>query len=430
MRPAPITGTGMDARQARSGCIKARRSPWWIVAGSVLCLMVGNGPVMQFTFGVFLKPVAAATGAGRGGVSLAWLVGMCLTGVVTPVAGRLIDRFGIRRVTLPAIVLFAGCVASLGVLTGSLAGFVCLYGVLGIAAAGQTPLPYARAVAGAFGARRGLALGVAMAGVGLGTIVLPLMAQRLVAAVGWRGAYVALGALVLGVALPAAGLLVTGGRTSERHQAVSSGRSRGLAAGVRTPAFWLMAVSFFCVAMAVSGVTAHLAAMLTDRGVEPSVAAGALSIAGGALIGGRLAAGFLLDRWFAPLVAMGFFAAPLAGIALLLGSHAAGAAFAAAVLVGVGLGGEVDLIAYLLSRYFGLRAFGELYGYLFAVFMLGSGLGPYVMGHSFARTGSYDTALIGFAAALVLACGLISRLGRYRFAVEPARIDARAAEVS
>jgi MFS family permease len=403
-----------------------RRSPWWIVVGSVLCLMVGNGPVMQFTFGVFIKPVAAATGAGRGGVSLALLVGLCLTGVATPVAGRLIDRYGIRRVTLPSIVLCAGCVAALGLLTGSLAGFVGLYGLLGIASAGQTPMPYARAVAGAFGPRRGLALGVAMAGVGLGTILLPQLAQRLIAAVGWRGAYEALGAVVLMVALPAAGLLVT--RPAAAAPPGDAGlRDTGLGAlapgrgiGGETPdrVFFLMAGSFFLVAMAVCGVTAHLAPLLTDRGISPGAAAGALSIAGAALIGGRLLAGVLLDRWFAPRVALGFFAAPLAGIGLLLTTHAPGAAYAAAVLAGLGLGGEVDLIAYLLSRYFGLRAFGELYGYLFAVFTLGSGLGPYLMGAAFARTGSYDAALVGFGLGLVVACGLISCLGGYRFAVD------------
>jgi MFS family permease len=259
-----------------------------------------------------------------------------------------------------------------------------------------------------------------MAGVGLGTILLPQLAERLIAAVGWRDAYEALGAVVLLVALPAAGLLVT------RPADASPPRDAGLEAlaprrrfGGETPdlAFFLMAGSFFCVAMAVSGITAHLAPLLSDRGIPPGVAAGALSIAGAALIGGRLLAGWLLDRWFAPRVALGFFAAPLAGIGLLLTTHAPAAAYAAAVLTGLGLGGEMDLMAYLLSRYFGLRGFGELYGYQFAVFMLGSGLGPYLMGAAFARTGSYDLALAGFALGLVVACGLISCLGGYRFAV-------------
>ena len=105
-------------------------------------------------------------------------------------------------------------------------------------------------------------------------------------------------------------------------------------------------------------------------------------------------------------MAVAFFLAPLAGILLLFFGSGPSAAAIATVLVGAGLGAEVSLVAFLLSRYFGMRAFGEIYGYLFALFMLGAGAGPFAMGVSYDVTGSYQLMLAFFAIALLLASGL------------------------
>jgi hypothetical protein len=108
------------------------------------------------------------------------------------------------------------------------------------------------------------------------------------------------------------------------------------------------------------------------------------------------------------------FAAPLLGVALLLTGRQDAAAIGA-VLIGMGLGAEVDLIAFLLSRYLGMRSFGEIYGYFFALFMLGAGAGPFAMGITFDRTGSYDLMLGCSAIALALASALMLRLGPYAY---------------
>src|SRR5688572_18780338 len=97
--------------------------------------------------------------------------------------------------------------------------------------------------------------------------------------------------------------------------------------------------------------------------------------AGLSLVAGRLLAGYLLDHIFAPYVASIFFLSPLVGIGLLIAATNVPMAAAGTILVGIGLGAEVDLIAFLLSRYLGNRSFGEIYGYLFAIFMFGSGIG-------------------------------------------------------
>ena len=163
---------------------KPLSSPWWVVVGSLLGLTVGNGPVMQFTFGVFVKPLSEALNTDRGAISGALLAGLVATGIATPFIGRLIDRHGIRRISLPAIVLFSLGMAAMGLLVQSPAALIARYALCGIVASGQTPLPYSKAIAAVIDDRRGLALGIATAGVGLGTMLMPMFAQHLIGSVG------------------------------------------------------------------------------------------------------------------------------------------------------------------------------------------------------------------------------------------------------
>jgi len=201
------------------------------------------------------------------------------------------------------------------------------------------------------------------------------------------------------------------------HGTVEPRRTHGLTVreALRARTFWLLAISFFIVAAACGGTVAHLVPFLIDRGITPTAATGVLTTIGIALIGGRLLAGYLLDRIFAPYIAVAFFLAPVIGIALLLAASQPIPAVIGTVLVGIGLGAEVDLIAFLLSRYLGMRSFGEIYGYLFGVFMLGTGLGPFAMGVSFDYTGSYELIFVCFEVALILASILMLRLGPYAF---------------
>ena len=184
------------------------KNPWWVVVGAVTGLIVCNGPVLAFTFGVFLKPIMADMGWQRGTASFALAFGELFGAVTVPVLGLMMDRWTIRRVALPGIVAFAAFLGLMGLTPHSLPIFIMLFALVSIAGAIQTPLGYTKAIAAWFDRRRGLALGVALAGVGLGGMIVPQIAQALIAHVGWRGAYASLGAMVLLIALPAVGLWV------------------------------------------------------------------------------------------------------------------------------------------------------------------------------------------------------------------------------
>ncbi|MBV8090586.1 MAG: MFS transporter [Alphaproteobacteria bacterium] len=395
-------------------------NPWWVVVGAVAGLFVCNGPVLGFTFGVFLKPIIADTGWQRGSASFALSIGGIFSALMVPVLGRMMDRWGIRRVALPGLVIYTALTALLGLSPRVFWMFTLMFALAEAASAIQTPLGYAKAIAAWFDPRRGLALGIAMSGVGLGGFVIPQLANLLIGTVGWRGAYVILAALTFVIAFPAVALWIREPRPGEgeHRAAVNANELRGLTTrqAARQSRFWILGAAFFLVAVAINGTVAHVVPLLTDRGLSAGAAAEILGVFGLATLCGRLLAGWLVDRIFAPYVASIFFLAPIAGLAFLAGGVGVLPAIGV-VLMGLGLGTEIDLIAFLVSRYFGQRAFGELYGYFFMVFGIGSSLGRMLGGFVFDMAGSYTPTLIGAAAALLVAVALINRVGAYAYPV-------------
>src|SRR5271170_5688204 len=183
-------------------------NPWWIVVGSMIGLIVGNGPVSLFSSGVFLKPVSGEFGWDRATMTGAAGLSTLFSAVCVPIVGIMIDRWGIKRVMLPILALYGLSIAALSLTPASVAVFTMLYVFMGIAGAGQGPLPYVKSISAWFDARRGLALGIAMAGVGIGVFIVPQVVRVLIQDYGWRIAYIGLGALMFLVAFPSMALLV------------------------------------------------------------------------------------------------------------------------------------------------------------------------------------------------------------------------------
>jgi MFS family permease len=145
-----------------------------------------------------------------------------------------------------------------------------------------------------------------------------------------------------------------------------------------------------------------------------------LSLSGLAIIGGRILSGWCLDRFWGPYVAVAFFLIPMAGIGLLDSGLAGATPLLGATLCGLGIGAEVDLMAFFVSRYFGLRDYAKIYGAMFAVFSFGVGVGPTISGISFDRFHTYGPAFLLYEGLLAVTCLLFLRLGPYPF---PASAD-------
>jgi MFS family permease len=409
------------------------RNRWWMVFASVLGLTVNTGVISVFLFSVFIKPVTEDLGLSRGALSSALLVGSLFTVILTPLFGTAIDHFGIKAVHLPLIAAFALSTASLALMPASLPVVVALYTLHNITGVGQSPVPYSKTLAGWFDKDRGLALGIAIAGVGLGVIIMPQYAGYMIQHYGWRAAYVGVGIAIIVLAfIPVATFMrdpptSRAGRRAGGGTAATDGASWSDAA-LRSWRFWAMTVAFFLVVVAVNGTLGTIVAVLTDRGVPFPTALKALSASGLALFAGRILSGFLLDRVHGPYVAVGFFVCAIAGIAVIASGGAGMTPFAGTLLCGLGIGAEVDLMAFFVSRYFGLKAFGAIYGTMFALFSIGNGVGPFLMGQTFDRFHTYVPMLYAFDAVLAVACLLLVGLGPYRFAAtvadKPGRIPA------
>ncbi len=394
---------------------KIFQNRWWVVFAAFLGLTVSQGPVVAYSFSIFLKPVSEDLGISRGTFSLAYNIGNFVCALSIPVFGFLIDRYGIRRILIPGIALFALTTASLSYLQSSWAVLYGLFALQGIFSASNTPTAYAKALSGWFDRERGLTLGLAVGGTGFGVIVMGPVMTYLILNFGWRGAYIGLGAALLILAFVPVILFLRESST----RGVSADSVAGLSMGeaLKNAQFWTMTITFLLVIVAVNGTIAHMIAMLTDRGIPLQTATAALSVVGLAIVISRTGAGYLVDRFFAPYVAVVFFFCPIIGIGLLLSGAPGVIPIIGAVLCGLGVGAEVDLMPFFIGRYCGLRAFGAIYGLTFGIFIVGVGLGAYLMGLCFDLAHSYTPMLTAFVGILAISCFLIGRLGPYRYPV-------------
>lgn len=403
-----------DGKGSRGGVFYG----WWVVGASGVGLSLCLATTVIFTFQVFVMPLEAAFGWSRTQISMGLSITTVTAALASPLGGLLMDRHGVRRVLLPSIGVFGILIGTLYFATSSLWHFYAVFLMIATVGAVVSPLAYSRVIVNWFDRRRGLALGVGLAGVGIGAAVVPSLAQYVISNYGWREAYVALALLILAVSLPIVAVILKEAPEQMGLRPDGDGgpqAASGITAreAVHTRSFWLMAVSFFLIGFVVNGVIAHLVPMLIDRGMAPARAAGAASTFGVALLSGRVLAGYLMDRFFAPHVALAFFLGPVAGISLLAMGAVDGMAVASAGLVGLALGAEFDVIAFFTSRYFGRLSFGQIYGYLFGAFLIGGGGGPIVMGMAHDSAGSYAIGLWLLAALMLTVCGLIGLLGPY-----------------
>ena len=386
---------------------------WRVVLAACLGVMGGFGSLFVYTFTVFVKPLGAQFGWNRESVSLGFAIAAMTVGFSSPLIGRLIDRFGPRRIILPCMAVFGCGVASLALLHSGLWQFYLTCFVIGIVGNGAAHLAYARSISTWFERRLGTALAFVMVGAGLGAMLLPLIAQTVVSQAGWRAAYLSLGMLALLLGLPLSWRYIVDRGLSPKQSAPVPQSGVNWREGVRSFPFWIIVAVLFVSSISMNGAITHLSALLTDRGISPGEAALCASVLGGTSVLGRIATGWLLDRVFGARVALGVSLVTAAGILLLAKASSFAAGSAAAALIGIGAGGEAAITPYLLTRYFGLRAFSTLYGLTWTFYAIAGASGPVILGHAFDSTGSYASSLVILAAALSLAAALNLFLPKY-----------------
>ncbi len=394
-----------------------RRAAWLVVSASSIGLFLHFGSLLVNAFGVFLTTLCNEFHWSRGQVSLAFTLATLTAMLTMPLTGWLTDRFGARKPILICTTIFGALYALLSFLTPHLWHLYGLFLLLGLVGPGTSAVPHASLISRWFTERRGLALGFAMCGTAIGGVVWPSASQRLLDHFGWRNAYAICGGAVLLIAVPLMLLLLKEppNSLSPSKKETSSAPAEGMTRveALRGSLLWLLLGSFFIIYASIQACMIHLVPMLTDRGMTATSAASAASALGAAGMIGRLGTGYLLDLLPAERVPTLAFSIVAVGIFLLFAGATGSSAYLAAMLIGFGYGAESATIPYLVSRYFGLRSFGEIYSYLFITVPLGGALGPWLMGVGFDRTGSYRLVLLGCGVATVVAALLMLRLKAY-----------------
>jgi MFS family permease len=338
-------------------------------------------------------------------------------------AGWTVDRFGPRRLMMAGIVMAGGALIGLG--ATSLAGafyFFYFFNALGYVCGG--PLPCQVLVSRWFDKTRGNVMGIAYLGIGVGGAIVPLLSAWLTARVGWRLSLQLLGGLIVLIALPLAYFVKEAPGEDQEARVSSSDVARRLqpsasiAAILRTPAFYLLALGSMCSIAAVGGTNQHLKLFLSlDRGHSQAEAAGIISLVLTISIVGRLLMGWLADRVPRKMVMVLIYLLVAGAIPLLLVPTAApGAAtlYLFAAIFGLGLGGEYLIIPLMAGELFGIGVLGRVMGIVLTADGVAEATAPLLVGFLRERTGSYNTGfvlLIGIAlvGAAAVACLPASR---------------------
>ena len=386
---------------------------WRVTIASFFGVMAGFGSILIYSFGIFLKPLQAEFGWPRETLGTAFACASFTLGLCSPPLGHLVDRYGPKRVILACVMVFGCALGSLAFLTPHRAHLFATFVVIGAVGNGTAQMGYARAVSTWFHRHRGLALGVMMAGSAGGAILVPVMCQSLISAYGWRVTYAILGLVALAVGLPLAGFFVVEKPGTRDLRGRTTQTGAGVPEALRHRAFWIIAATLFLAAMSTTGTVTHLAALLNDRGISPRQASYALSALGAASLCGRLATGWLLDRFFGARVGMALLFLNALALWMLASAKTPPAGIAAAALLGFSMGGESDVTPYLLARYFGLRSLATLYGFTWTAYAISAAAGSILLGRAFDQTGSYQSLLAELSGLMLLAGVLMAALPRY-----------------
>jgi MFS family permease len=394
---------------------------WVIALGSAFGIAFGVSAYLPSTLGLMVGPLHRDLGWTAPQVFLALSFATTCTIVVAPVVGSLIDRYGARHIIALSFVCEGLIIASCRDID-ELRWLYLRYAAFTLLGTGTTAIGFAALISRWFDRRRGLALGIALGGLGAGGVFWSLVTQWLFDHLGWRQAFPWLGAIVIAVAPilflalrddPASVGLAVDGRARGKSTRLPVTPGVTLRAATASPHYWLMMLTFMIIASSTYGVILNLVPLLVSHGATARDASHVQASLWCLLVIGRILTGWLIDRLFAPRVALAFLLPSIIGVVMLAGGAAGGSAFLAAMLVGLAAGAEVDIMAYLVGRYFGLRHFGAVYATFFAVFAVGTSVGPALTAALAVRCGGYTAPLWYLVAALCLAVVLLLRFPRF-----------------
>ncbi|MFZ1983387.1 MAG: MFS transporter [Desulfatitalea sp.] len=399
---------------------------WYVVAAcfSLCMLFAGAG---FYSFSIFIKPIESEFGWERSAISLTMSIYLIVGGLMGPIFGRWIQRFGPKRV-MGLCAVGAGACFMLVSLTQSLWYFYTTYALLAVTVCGIGVIPVSSLLSNWFDRRRGTAIGISMVGISAGGLLLAPGVGMVTAAFGWKASFLAIGLLVWVVALPMIALVIKDRPADmEFHPngAAVVNRSAGeplepIAALQGWPAavvfrgrpFWCVFVAFFLAPLAQMGVLQHQVPLIMDTGASEAMAAAALGVTAGIGGLGKLSFGRISETWPFRYVALFCFGMQALAVLVLLNTHTAVMVWIYAAVFGFSMGGVIVLLPLVVGHFWGLRSYGVLLGVVWVANSFGGALGTYASGLIYDHLGNYRNALYLFIAAYFVAIVAIFMAGK------------------
>lgn len=414
-RNRPISDKGNDVPGASEF-----RTGWGIILAATTGIGTSLTTMASYSAGVFLPSLTKSFGWADSQVMITFMILFFGSSLLGPYVGTLADRVGPRKIVLFSVLGLGIGWMLLALTTRSILSFYAIFALVTVLGAGTLPVTWTKSVVVHFRQHRGIALGICLVGTGIFGSLIKQYAFHMLSLYGWRMAYVSLGVFLLVITLPIAFIFfrepsvdAMAASTNEAdHGAALPGLTMKQA--LRMPAFWLLSASFFLLSLALAGIAPNLERFWTRSGFSMSDAVSIASWYGIGIVIGRLITGWFLDRLWAPLVVFAMLL-PCA-VAFLLLAHGVSSFWFASLLVlivGTSSGVEYDALAYLVSRYFGMRAYSAIYGGVFIGFAVGAGLGPFAFSKLLAMLNGYDAVLLINAAIVAAGAGVLLLLGAY-----------------
>jgi MFS family permease len=377
---------------------------WIIVGAGIVITCIGFGTALSL--GVFLQPMALATGWSRASISAAAMVDFLCMGFASLFWGALSDRIGTRLV-----VVLGGALLGAGLMAASWAAsieqFLLAFAAVGVAA-GSFYAPLTATTTRWFTQHRSLAVALVSAGIGLGSTTIAPLSRWLITTYDWRTALFVLG-VIAWLVIVSAGLLVRKPPSLQQPRAAGAAateREFTVGEALRTPQFAAIALTHFACCAAHSGPIFHMVTDAIDCGIAPMAAATVIGVAGLSSVGGRVVCGLFADRFGAKETLIAGLLVQALAISLYLFVRDISAFYALGMLFGLAYGGIMPLYATLVREYFGARIMGTVFGAVAMISTLGMAIGPWGGGWVYDNLGGYfwlyiASAAIGLGAAVI-----------------------------
>ncbi len=394
---------------------------WRIVLLATLGLAINSNSSMLYAYGAMMGPLQQVFDWSRSDLQAAVSFMFLGSVVASQIVGWLNLKFGMKCVTVISLCALSLTFIAMTRMGPSITTLYLSFFLMSIASMGTMHVTWTHLVNLWFEHNRGLALALVLSGTGLAAMLIPSAVSHAVAQWSWQAAFWLLAALPVALVLPLVlawmkePVSPAAPQLSQQRPAIRLAPGLTLREGVRNPRFWLLNLALSVIVACVVTLVTNGVPLLRDKGLDAADAARIFGSFGLSLILGRVVVGYLVDRLWAPGVAAVALSLPALGCLLLGVAEGSDTAWlvAGVMLVGIGAGAEFDLAAFLVSRYFGMRDYGRLFGIHLGLITLASTLAPWLFGQLYRSTGTYQATLMVCGPLFLTGALALLALGRY-----------------